>query len=104
VIIDTPSDFPGGGVQAVPAFVMKPTEEARGQPLDGAPAKVADGFFWIAFSNEASTMAQNIALLRERNWIDIPLIYDNDQRAILTLEKGTPGQQAFDQALAAWGN
>ena len=37
------------------------------------------------------TMQQNIALLRERNWIDIPIVYDNDQRAILTLEKGTPG-------------
>ena len=49
-------------------------------------------------------MAQNIALMRERNWIDIPLVYNNDQRAILTLEKGTPGQKAFDKALAAWGN
>ena len=49
VIIDTPADFPGGGIKSVPAFVMKPTEEARGQPLDGAAAKVADGFFWIAF-------------------------------------------------------
>ncbi|MCX5516331.1 hypothetical protein C3941_17035 [Kaistia algarum] len=104
VIVDTSADFPGGGIKAVPAFVMKPTEEARGQPLDGAPAKVADGFFWIAFSSDAAPMAQNIALLRERNWIDIPLIYENDQRAILTLEKGTPGQKAFEQAFAAWGN
>ncbi|SHG75464.1 hypothetical protein SAMN02745157_4761 [Kaistia soli DSM 19436] len=104
VIIDTPADFPGGGVKAVPAFVMKPTEEARGVPLDGAAAKVADGFFWIAFANDSAPMAQNIALMKERNWIDIPLVYNNDQRAILTLEKGTPGQRVFDKALAAWGN
>ncbi len=74
------------------------------QPLDGAAAKVADGYFWIAFANDGPTMQQNIALLRERNWIDIPIVYDNDQRAILTLEKGTPGQRVFDKAFAAWGN
>ncbi len=104
VIVDTPADFPGGGVKAVPAFVMKPTEEARGVPLDGAAAKVADGFFWIAFASDDAPMKQNIALMRERNWIDIPIVYNNDQRAILTLEKGTPGQRVFDKALAAWGN
>lgn len=104
VIVDTPAGFPGGGIKAVPALVMKPTEESRGQPLDGAAAKVADGYFWIAFANDGPTMQQNIALLRERNWIDIPIVYDNDQRAILTLEKGTPGQRVFDKAFAAWGN
>ena len=83
---------------------MKPTEESRGQPLDGAAAKVADGFFWIAFSNDAGPQAQNVALMRERNWIDLPLVYNNDQRAILTFEKGTPGQRVFDKAMTAWGS
>ncbi|WP_029076631.1 hypothetical protein [Kaistia adipata] len=104
IVVDTPSDFAGGGVKSVPALVMKPTEESRGQPLDGAAAKVADGFFWIAFTNDARPMAQNVALLRERNWIDLPIVYNNDQRAILTFEKGTPGQRVFEKALAAWGD
>lgn len=104
IVVDTPANFAGGGVKSVPALVMKPTEESRGQPLDGAAAKVADGFFWIAFSNDAGPQAQNIALLRERNWIDLPLVYNNDQRAILTFEKGTPGQRVFDKAMTAWGN
>jgi hypothetical protein len=103
IVVDTPANFAGGGVKSVPALVMKPTEESRGQPLDGAAAKVADGFFWIAFSNDAQPMAQNVALLRERNWIDLPIVYNNDQRAILTFEKGTPGQRVFEKAMAAWG-
>lgn len=103
IVVDTPADFAGGGIKSVPALVMKPTEESRGQPLDGAAAKVADGFFWIAFSNDAQPMAQNVALMRERNWIDLPLVYNNDQRAILTFEKGPSGQAVFDKALAAWG-
>lgn len=104
IVVDTPADFAGGGVKSVPALVMKPTEESRGQPLDGAAAKVADGFFWIAFSNDAQPMAQNVALMRERNWIDLPIVYNNDQRAILTFEKGTPGQRVFEKAMAAWGS
>lgn len=103
IVVDTPSTFAGGGVKSVPALVMKPTEESRGQPLDGAAARVADGFFWIAFTNDAQPMAQNVALLRERNWIDLPIVYNNDQRAILTFEKGTPGQRVFEKAMAAWG-
>jgi hypothetical protein len=104
IVVDTPADFAGGGVKSVPALVMKPTEDSRGQPLDGAAAKVADGFFWIAFSNDAEPMAKNVALLRERNWIDLPIVYNNDQRAILTFEKGTPGQRVFEKAIAAWGS
>ena len=104
IVVDTPANFAGGGIKSVPALVMKPTEESRGQPLDGAAAKVADGFFWIAFSNDAGPLAQNVALMRERNWIDLPIVYNNDQRAILTFEKGTPGQRVFDKAMTAWGN
>ncbi|MCX5517501.1 hypothetical protein OSH10_03555 [Kaistia defluvii] len=104
IVVDTPADFAGGGIKSVPALVMKPTEESRGQPLDGAAAKVADGFFWIAFSNDAGPLTQNVGLMRERNWIDLPLVYNNDQRAILTFEKGTPGQRVFDKAMTAWGN
>ena len=50
VVVDTPADFPGKGIRDVPRLVLKPSEDARGQPLVGASAKVADGFFWIALS------------------------------------------------------
>jgi hypothetical protein len=103
VVVDTPADFPGKAIKSVPRIVMKPTEEARGQPLVGAPAKVTDGFFWIALSATDADIAANLALLRERNWIDLPLVYETGQRAILTFEKGTPGEQVFEKAVAAWG-
>jgi hypothetical protein len=34
--------------------------------------------------------------------IDMPIVYNNNWRAILQLEKGTAGEQAFQQAFAAW--
>lgn len=102
VVVDTPPDFPGKGIKSVPRIVMKPTEEAHGQPLVGAPAKVTDGFFWVALSAADADISANLALLRERNWIDLPFVYTTGQRAILTFEKGTPGERVFEKAIAAW--
>jgi S1-C subfamily serine protease len=101
-VVDTPPDFPGKGIKSVPRIVMKPTEEARGQPLVGAPAKVTDGFFWVALSAADADISANLALLRERNWIDLPFVYNTGQRAILTFEKGDSGSAALEQAMAAW--
>jgi hypothetical protein len=102
VVVDAPADFPGGGVRDVPRVVFKPSEDARGQPLIGASARVADGFFWIALSGIEADVNLNVNLLRERVWIDVPLVYENGQRAILTLEKGAEGAQVFERALTAW--
>jgi len=100
--IDAPSDMPGKGIKKVPRIVMKPTEEARGQPLVGAEAKITDGFFWIALSAADADISANLALLRERDWIDLPFVYETGQRAILTFEKGTQGDQVFQKAMSAW--
>jgi hypothetical protein len=100
--IDAPSNMPGKGIKKVPRIVMKPTEEARGQPLVGAEAKITDGFFWIALSAADADISANLALLRERDWIDLPFVYETGQRAILTFEKGTQGDQVFQKAMAAW--
>ena len=81
---------------------MKPAEDARGEPLIGASAKVADGFFWIALSNVDADLSANLGLLKQREWFDLPMMYETGQRAIITLEKGTSGDRVFDQVLSAW--
>ena len=81
---------------------MKTTEEARGDALRGASVRVADGFFWVALSSIDDERERNIALLRDRGWIDIPILYESGKRAILTLEKGTPGDQVVQKALDDW--
>jgi hypothetical protein len=102
VVTDTPNDFPGGAVRDVPRIVFKPSEDARGQPLIGASARVASGFFWIALSGVDSDVRNNLNLLKDRIWIDLPLVYQSGQRAILTFEKGAAGEQVFERALTAW--
>jgi hypothetical protein len=102
VVVETPATFPGKGIRDVPRIVMKPAEDARGQPLIGASAKVADGFFWVALSGVDADVTANLRLLKDREWFDLPLVYESGQRAIVTFEKGTAGDRVFEQALAAW--
>ncbi|SDU34773.1 hypothetical protein [Stappia sp. ES.058] len=102
VRFELPQNFTGQGVAEVPGLVMKTTEEARGDALIGASVKVADGFFWVALSNIPDERERNLTLLQERGWIDLPMLYENRKRAILTLEKGTPGTRAVEQAVTAW--
>lgn len=98
-----PPDFPGGGVSNVPGILMKSNEQARGTPLAGLAVKVTDGFFLVGLSNVEADRARNIQLLKERSWFDIPLVYTNQRRAIIAIEKGAPGERAFNEAFAAWG-
>jgi hypothetical protein len=102
VVFDVAPNFPGKGIQDVPRIVAKPAEDGRGQPLIGASAKVADGFFWVALSGVDADVASNLALLKQREWFDLPILYENGQRAIVTFEKGTTGDRVFDQVLSAW--
>lgn len=98
-----PPDFAGGGVANVPGIFMKINEQARGTPLSALAVKVTDGFFLVGLSNVDSDRTRNLQLLKERAWFDIPLVYVNGKRAIIAVEKGPPGERAFADAFAAWG-
>jgi hypothetical protein len=98
-----PPDFDGGGVSNVPGILMKSNEQARGTPLAGLAVKVTDGFFLVGLSNVDADRTRNIQLLKERSWFDVPLVYVNQRRAIIAIEKGAPGERAFNDAFAAWG-
>ena len=98
-----PQDFSGGGVGNVPGILMKSNEQARGTPLAGLAVKVTDGFFLVGLSNVDADRTRNLQLLKERSWFDVPLVYVNQRRAIIAIEKGAPGERAFNDAFAAWG-
>ena len=42
------------------------------------------------------------AALHDKYKFDIPVVYENNRRAILAVEKGMPGERAFAEAFAAW--
>jgi len=98
------ADFPEGGIGNVPGVLMKQNEQARGSPLAGLAVKVTNGYFLIGLSAVDVDVQRNIQLLKERDWFDIPVVYTTGKRAILAIEKGTPGARAFEEAFRAWGD
>jgi hypothetical protein len=98
-----PADFDQGSIGNVPGVLMKTGEQARGIPLAGLAVKVTNGYFLIGLSAVDIDKQRNIQMLKDRDWLDIPIVYTSGKRAILAIEKGTPGQRAFDEAFRAWG-
>ena len=99
----TPADFDGKSIVNVPGMIMKSSEQARGEPLTGASAKVSNGYFWIALGAGDADRNKNLGLIRDRGWIDIPILYETNRRAILTIEKAGAGDRVVADAFSAWG-
>ncbi len=102
LVFAVPDDFSGGAVGQVSRFVLKQSEQGRGEGLVGVPARIADGIFLIALNNLDQARTKNESLLKSRDWIDIPLQYRTGRRALMTIEKGVPGAKVFDEVFEAW--
>jgi hypothetical protein len=102
IIFKLPADFPPGGIQSVPGIMMKQAEQTRGVPLAGTVVKVTSGYFLVGLSALDSDKERNIQLLKERTWFDMPVVYNNSRRAIIAMEKGTPGERVFAEAFRVW--
>lgn len=102
LVFITPEGFAGGSIDEVQRVTFKSTEQAPGNPLVALPAKIADGFFLVALNDASSALDTNLTLLRREPWIDIPVTYKTGRRALITMEKGIPGDKVFDEVLKAW--
>ncbi|MEL6784804.1 MAG: hypothetical protein AAFO61_10285 [Pseudomonadota bacterium] len=103
LVFAVPDDFAGGSIGEINRFVMKESEQGRGEGLVAVPARIADGIFLIALNNLPEAVTTNTNLLRDRPWIDIPLQYRTGRRALVTIEKGAPGEKVFKEVFEAWG-
>ena len=99
-----PENFAGGEIEEIARFVMKSTEEARGEPLVAVAVKISEGFFLVALDNLKQAVDVNTQLLLNSAWIDVPVSYATGKRALVTLEKGGTGQRVFQEAFQAWKN
>lgn len=102
--IDLSFVSPGEGrtVREAGVLLMKSDESVRATPTAGLPVPVRDNLFLIGLSNLPSDVERNMDLLRNRNWIDLPIRFASGQRAILTFEKGVSGDQVIAEALSRW--
>lgn len=102
LVFSLPKEFEGGAIESVQRVALKQTEQDRGDPLIAVPAKITDDFHMIALNDYADAREFNLKLLQTRNWIDIPVTYRNGRRALITMEKGSSGAEAFNQAIREW--
>jgi hypothetical protein len=102
IIFKLPADFPGRGIGNVAGVMLKPNDQVRGTALAGLVAKVTDSYYLFGLSAIEGDAKLNVDLLRDGKSLDILIIYGNGTRAILTLDKGASGDQAFKEAFAAW--
>jgi hypothetical protein len=100
IMFDTPGDA-FGGVADMRGIRAKGGETAQGNPIIAEVQKVKEGYFLLAMPNLEED--NNLALLRERDWIDVPFVYANGRRAVLTFQKGTPGERAIREVFSSWG-
>lgn len=103
VKFNTPPDFGPGGVADMPGIVMEGNQPGSGSPLRGLRVKVTNGYFLIGLLTGDSDVQRNVALMKERAWLFLRMAYTNGQSALLTIEKGVPGDRVFEDALNAWG-
>lgn len=100
IMFDTPGDA-FGGVADMRGIRAKGGETAQGNPIIAEVQKVKEGYFLLALPNLEED--NNLTMLRERDWIDIPFVYANGRRAVLTFQKGTPGERAVREVFSSWG-
>jgi hypothetical protein len=85
--IDVAPGFTAGRIKQVLGLLMKANEQAKGVPLAALSVKVADTHFLIGLSAVPSDASRNSLLIRSKDWMDIPIVYATQRRAILAVEK-----------------
>jgi hypothetical protein len=102
LLFRVPDTFEGRGIADVQRITFKGTEQDPGNALIGVAAALDTNIFLIALTDAKTAIDTNLNLMRRQEWIDIPMQYISGRRALITLEKGIPGEQVFNEVLSAW--
>lgn len=102
VVFSVPATFEGGAIESLQRIAMKRTEQDRGDPLVAVTAKVTDDTYLVALNDFEDVIARNLDLLSTRGWIDIPVVYRNGRRALITMDKGAEGARVFEDVIREW--
>ena len=104
-LIELVFDLPEGGestIQSLPLVGFKDSLEVSARPLVAVPAKITDAYFLVGLNNLPTAVKSNLDLMRAEDFMDVQLVYGNGRRATLTIEKGTRGDEVFEEVLTAW--
>lgn len=96
-------DLASSPIRSIPGIGRRASEQAASDPFIGSAIPVTEEVFWITLSNENDrARVQNLQLLRYGFWFDIPILFEDGSRALLTLERGEEGAEVFERVIGAW--
>lgn len=98
----TPAGDAGRAVRDVNPPLLRGDDGARGVPVAALSVPVKENLFLIGLSDLKGDLERNSDLLRNRNWVEIPLRFASGQRATLVFEKGVAGERVMADAWRAW--
>lgn len=102
LVFTTPPDDPNRAVRDVNPPLFRGDDGARGVPVAALSVPVKENLFLIGLSDLRSDLDRNLDLIRNRNWVEIPLRFASGVRATLVFEKGLAGERVINDALKAW--
>jgi hypothetical protein len=101
IVFTVAADSPTGGIKQISVPQLRNEDSPNGDSLRGSSVPIMDNSFLIGL-NRGDAEAANVALIKEREWFDIPILLANGRVAKLTFEKNASGDHAINEALASW--
>jgi hypothetical protein len=81
---------------------LRRDDTPTGDAVSGVRVKINDAYYLVGLTRSDADTTRNLDLLSSRNWLDFPLLFNDDHVAKLTFEKGATGQSVIAQAIDAW--
>jgi hypothetical protein len=81
---------------------LRRDDTPTGDAVSGVRVKINDAYYLVGLTRSDADTTRNLDLLSSRNWLDFPLLFNDDHVAKLTFEKGAAGQSVIAQAIDAW--
>jgi hypothetical protein len=97
----TPPGNPLGNVKQINVPQLRSDDQPTGDALAGVPVTITDNYFLVGLTR-SNVEANNLNLLKSRNWIDIPFYFTSGTLAKITFEKGQSGQHVIEDAIQSW--
>jgi hypothetical protein len=81
----------------VGGIAMAASERSQSEVVMGQTTNVTPGVFLFGLSGGQGEREENLRILRQLAWMQIPISYRNGTQALLSIEKGPAGERAINE-------
>jgi hypothetical protein len=92
-----PDHSPFAEITRVGGIAMTTAERSGSAVVMGQTTKVTLGVFLFGLYGGKTQREENLRILRELTWIEIPISYQDGSQALIAIEKGAAGERLINQ-------